>query len=218
LEYEQKSGKRKKEGLEVGKEKNSSEQNHICAKLAQLHKRNGNMPTPISWSYCGTLLCNTSNVHACAKCRHSRRPCARRAFICAALLLLALGALPVKTSRTTRVATLSMHKIRAHIDWKDESLPYDVCGRHWQVEYGVRHANVLAGNVAPMYAVSLGVDQGLADRMFGTFSVFYYALLTGRAFQIATYPGVVSLREAFEPAQINWHRPDMDDDIIGNIK
>ena len=34
---------------------------------------------------------------------------------------------------------------------------------------------------------------GLADRLLGTVSAFYYALLTGRALQLQTYGAVASL-------------------------
>ena len=94
----------------------------------------------------------------------------------------------------------------------------DTCGHFWRSSYTRHHQSILAGLEPAKYAVSLGADVGLADRLVGTFSVFYFALLSGRAFQIATYPGVVDLREALEPAFINWSRAEVDERVIQNIK
>lgn len=92
------------------------------------------------------------------------------------------------------------------------------CGYDWQRQYAALHSSILSGRAPPRFVVSLGADVGLADRLAGTFSLFYYALMSGRAFQIASYPGAVSFREALEPVNVDWHRPDLDESIIKNIK
>lgn len=43
---------------------------------------------------------------------------------------------------------------------------------------------ILAGEEPPRYAVSVASPSGVADRMVGVTSVFHFALLTGRAFQL----------------------------------
>jgi hypothetical protein len=92
------------------------------------------------------------------------------------------------------------------------------CGRAWRDQYASLHGRVLAGRSPTKHVVALAVDAGLADRLTGTISVFFYALLSGRAFQVVTYPGVVGLEEAFEPASVDWRRPEVDARVIENIK
>lgn len=93
-----------------------------------------------------------------------------------------------------------------------ESQPHlaNHCGLHWHHQYATLHQDILAGRKAPKLAIALGADTGLAGKLAGIFSVFYYALLSGRAFQIANLPGVVGLQEAFEPAFIDWVQSDTD--------
>lgn len=58
------------------------------------------------------------------------------------------------------------------------------CG-NWQAGYSQLHADILAGRAPPRYAVAGGMS-GLADNVVGAISVFYFALLTGRAFLMRT--------------------------------
>lgn len=135
--------------------------------------------------------------------------------------LSVMASAPALTSHRVRVpaeARRASMPLRPGRHTITPSPPGSACGHAWQSDYAALHARILAGHTPAKYAVALGADVGLADRLVGTFSVFFYALLSGRAFQIATYPGVVSLREAFEPAHVDWDRPDMDDDVVGNIK
>lgn len=60
------------------------------------------------------------------------------------------------------------------------------CG-HWQEAYTKLHAEILSGQRPPRYAVSVAVEAGLADRLSGLITQFYYALLSGRAFKTITY-------------------------------
>ena len=58
------------------------------------------------------------------------------------------------------------------------------CGS-WQDKYIQLHKDILSGRKPPRYAISVPAPAGLSDRLVGAVSVFYYALLTDRAFQIA---------------------------------
>lgn len=58
------------------------------------------------------------------------------------------------------------------------------CGS-WQDGYIELHKDILSGRKPPRYAISVPAPAGLSDRLVGAVSVFYYALLTNRAFQIA---------------------------------
>ena len=58
------------------------------------------------------------------------------------------------------------------------------CGS-WQDGYVELHKDILSGKKPPRYAISVPAPAGLSDRLVGAVSVFYYALLTNRAFQIA---------------------------------
>lgn len=58
------------------------------------------------------------------------------------------------------------------------------CGS-WQDDYIQLHKDILSGRKPPRYAISVPAPAGLSDRLVGAVSVFYYALLTDRAFQIA---------------------------------
>eukprot|EP00271_Cylindrocystis_brebissonii_P003049 TRINITY_DN13798_c0_g1_i1.p1 TRINITY_DN13798_c0_g1~~TRINITY_DN13798_c0_g1_i1.p1 ORF type:complete len:554 (-),score=49.59 TRINITY_DN13798_c0_g1_i1:115-1776(-) len=78
------------------------------------------------------------------------------------------------------------------------------CG-YWQRDYIALHAAILAGQSAPRFAVSVAVEKGLADRLLGVITQFYYALLTRRAFQIT--PGSQAPFEvAWDSPYINWTR------------
>jgi hypothetical protein len=61
------------------------------------------------------------------------------------------------------------------------------CG-NWQADYARLHADILAGRAPQRYAVAHG-DRGLADSMKGAVSVFYYAVLTKRAFLVRRVVG-----------------------------
>lgn len=97
-------------------------------------------------------------------------------------------------------------------------LDHDTCGAFLD-KYVAVHRTIASRREAPKRAVSLGAEVGLADRLVGTLSVFFYAMLSGRVFQIATYKGLVGLHEAFLPASdIDWRREGVDDHVIQNIK
>ncbi len=58
------------------------------------------------------------------------------------------------------------------------------CGS-WQTAYSQLHKSILSGEQPGRYAISVPAPAGLSDRLVGLVTVFLYALLTDRAFQIA---------------------------------
>lgn len=91
------------------------------------------------------------------------------------------------------------------------------CGT-WQENYIKLHQEVLRGVRAPRFAVSVAVEAGLADRLTGTITDFFYALLTDRAFQIMTYHPLPGLETVFYMPNIKWYRPTDPDELIGPLK
>ena len=55
-------------------------------------------------------------------------------------------------------------------------------------------------------SLSVAVEAGLADRLIGTFTAFYYALLSGRRFEILSYGDLPPLDAALEPGRVDWRR------------
>ena len=91
---------------------------------------------------------------------------------------------------------------------------FDGCG-HWQENYMELHRKILAGDLPPRYLVSIPVQDGLADRVTGIISEFYFALLTGRAFQITNArQKMPSFQSAFDAPYINWTRHLDDPEIL----
>jgi hypothetical protein len=69
------------------------------------------------------------------------------------------------------------------------------------------HQQMLAGERPPRYLVAVAVQGGLADRVVGIVTEFYFALLTGRAFQITNaYQPLPRFEGAYEAPFINWTR------------
>ena len=58
------------------------------------------------------------------------------------------------------------------------------CGS-WQESYSKMHRSIVSGEQPGQYAISVPAPAGLSDRLVGLVTVFLYALLTNRAFQIA---------------------------------
>lgn len=86
------------------------------------------------------------------------------------------------------------------------------CGT-WQANYTRLHERILAGDLPPHFAVSVAVEAGLADRLTGIITEFYYALLTDRAFQIT--PGnQPAFEAAFRAPHINWTRSNDPDSLV----
>lgn len=86
--------------------------------------------------------------------------------------------------------------------------PGHTCPLRWQEDYTRHHQAILAGTVAPedrRYAISVSSPSGIADRLAGCITVFYYALLTGRAFcEHAAIPGQVPFEAAYSSPHIDW--------------
>jgi hypothetical protein len=97
------------------------------------------------------------------------------------------------------------------------SSAFDGCGT-WQEAYIERHRAILNGNLPPRYLVSVSVEAGLADRLTGTLTEFFFALFTNRAFQIITYGTLPRFEAAFLSPHINWSRSVDNDTLISNLK
>lgn len=59
-----------------------------------------------------------------------------------------------------------------------------LCGS-WQFHYSKLHKSIISGQQPGRYAISVPAPAGLSDRLVGLVTVFLYALLTNRAFQVA---------------------------------
>ena len=68
-----------------------------------------------------------------------------------------------------------------HAAGREES---SMCGS-WQESYSKLHKSIVSGEQPSRYAISVPAPAGLSDRLVGLVTVFLYALLTDRAFQIA---------------------------------
>jgi hypothetical protein len=77
------------------------------------------------------------------------------------------------------------------------------------------HQGILSGASPQRYLVSVAVEAGLADRLTGIISEFYFALLTGRAFQITNAGQKLPLFEAaFDAPYVNWTRHLEDPEVL----
>ena len=97
--------------------------------------------------------------------------------------LLVLHALVI-TCGANRIA---VHTASAHDPHASQPGEYAMCGT-WQDSYSKLHRSLLSGKKPSRYAISIPAPAGLSDRLLGTVTVFLYALLTDRAFQIAGNP------------------------------
>lgn len=81
-----------------------------------------------------------------------------------------------------------------------------VCG-DWQDGYTALHQRILTGKAPARYAVARGIaSSGLADTLIGTITVFLFALLTDRAFQV--WHPELRLEDAYSQPSVNWtHAP-----------
>ena len=77
------------------------------------------------------------------------------------------------------------------------------------------HRRTLTGELPPRYLVSVAVEAGLADRVTGIISEFYFALLTGRAFQLTNArQKLPPFEAAFDAPHVNWSRHLHDPEIL----
>jgi len=78
------------------------------------------------------------------------------------------------------------------------------CG-YWQQNYTQLHHDILSGKLLRRTVISIPVEAGIADRLCGTISEFYFAFLTGRAFLIVgKYGHLPPFEAAFEQPNIKW--------------
>ena len=86
--------------------------------------------------------------------------------------------------------------------------PGHTCPVKWSEDYTRHHQAISDGTVAPKdrrYAISISSPSGIADRLAGCITVFYYALLTGRAFlEHTAMPGQIPFEAAYSSPHIDW--------------
>eukprot|EP00884_Botryococcus_braunii_P023637 jgi/Botrbrau1/9958/Bobra.0012s0053.1 len=81
---------------------------------------------------------------------------------------------------------------------------HDVCGT-WMEAYTQMHAEMEDGTREPRYAIAVPCRTGFADRLVGIVTVFYYSLLTKRAFKILhENPDVAPFEAAYDSPHIDW--------------
>eukprot|EP00906_Rhabdomonas_costata_P020408 RCo029699 len=98
--------------------------------------------------------------------------------------------------------------------------PNDTCTlaiETWQDTYAVMHSEILRGIRPKRFAVAVVSEGGTGDQLTGLLTMFYYALLTGRAFQIMTYGFLPDYRMGYDAPFIDWFAsyPDI---LFENIK
>eukprot|EP01038_Epipyxis_sp_PR26KG_P012227 gene12227-16377_t len=85
------------------------------------------------------------------------------------------------------------------------------------------HHDILLGNILPnKQLISVAVEAGLADRLTGIVSSFYYALLSNRAFRMLSYGSLPSFSSACDSPYINWdiknYSNEFSEDVIAPLK
>jgi hypothetical protein len=92
------------------------------------------------------------------------------------------------------------------------------CG-NWQRRYTALHQNTVSGLSPERYMVSVAVEAGVADRVLGIVSQFYFAVLSGRAFTTVTYGNLPSFAAACWSPNINWTHPtELPADVVDPLK
>lgn len=75
------------------------------------------------------------------------------------------------------------------------------------LEYARFHANVLNHKEPKRYLVSVAVEAGLADRLSGMITQFWWSVFNKRAYQISPYDRLPRFESAYDYRFINWTRP-----------
>ena len=78
------------------------------------------------------------------------------------------------------------------------------CPSPWRDAYASLHASILSGRLPPRYLYSVASNTGASDRMAGTVSLLYWAVLSGRAFQLATFDDLPDFGKAFDSPFLDW--------------
>ncbi len=78
------------------------------------------------------------------------------------------------------------------------------CG-HWQEKYTNLHKQILSGKRLNKQLIFMSPEAGLADRLSGLITAFYFALLSGRAIRTLSLDFLPGFEEAFvSPHGIDW--------------
>jgi hypothetical protein len=119
-----------------------------------------------------------------------------------------------ETIRPPGAASLPQPPLLTHVDDRERPEAFLRCG-DWQEGYMELHRQILAGERPPRYLVAVLSQSGLADQLVGVMSLFFWAYLTGRAFQITVgEQPIPPLEAAFDAPFINWTRPAGDPPVL----
>jgi hypothetical protein len=78
------------------------------------------------------------------------------------------------------------------------------CKADWVQQYAALHHDILTGSKEPRYLVSVTAGSGLADKLVGTMTLLWHAVLTDRALSVVTYPGDPGLSDGCETGLFDW--------------
>ncbi len=128
-------------------------------------------------------------------------------LLVAALAVHALAALGIYARASFKMtAAAQQHAMRVAAASRRPDA-FARCG-DWQESYMKLHHKIVAGERPPRYLVAVVSQSGLADQVVGIMSLFFWALLTKRAFQITIgEQPMPPLEAAFDGPFINWTRP-----------
>jgi hypothetical protein len=80
------------------------------------------------------------------------------------------------------------------------------CG-NWQENYKKLHDDIMNGKQATKQLIVVSVEAGLADRLTGLITGFYFSVLTGRAIRMVSYDLLPPFENAFDSPYVNWTVP-----------
>jgi hypothetical protein len=71
-------------------------------------------------------------------------------------------------------------------------------------QYAALHHGIQTGSKEPRYLVSVTAGTGMADKLVGTMTALWHAVLTDRAMSVVTYPGDPGLSDVCETGLFDW--------------
>jgi len=117
--------------------------------------------------------------------------------------------------------TYFARKFSAHCGGSDWKNAYAMVHRRARAQ-SVRTNDILAArHHHQRLAVSVAVEAGLADRVIGTLSIFFYALFSDRALHLVTYSELPGFETALSPVDehVDWRLSGgIDDELIDVLK
>jgi hypothetical protein len=95
---------------------------------------------------------------------------------------------------------------------------HHICGSTWHIRYADLHRSIVSGESHPKYLISVPVEAGLADIMFGYVTGFIWSLLTDRAFLILHDEHLEGCEQrtiefAYNSHHIDWKAPHIEQSV-----